>query len=434
MRLLVINAHHTVPDGADSYLPQITEWLKAAGHTCTVFAFDTQDMRRSPEAADLPPRGDDRAHAAPRVEHVWPWRARRAVGLFRHDETDDRFRRLIATTRPDAVYVVHLSGVQQPSLLRIAAREFRLPVVHLLSDYSLYCPSQHFLRDGARCTACLRHPMAAVLHRCVQHSAGASMLRVLQMAQARWNHWYDDVDVFLCPSQRLCDLLLQQGVSPARTRLTSFPAADMRVPCTTSTTSRRDYVLYCGRISPESGVDVLVRAFLGLGPRPESLILAGAAEPYYLDYLLDEGAGLGRRLRILPPQDLAARARLLHGARLVAHPSLWHENLPNNILEARAAGRGVMASRIGCLPHLVADRLDGWLVAPGKICDWADALETVLRTSDLGTIEARARERYLADHTPEQHVRQLVELFEHLIARRMLQRAAPSRRAAMSAA
>jgi len=56
-------------------------------------------------------------------------------------------------------------------------------------------------------------------------------------------------------------------------------------------------------------------------------------------------------------------------------PSLWYEGLPSVIAEAFAVGTPVVASRIGALASLVADRDTGLLVAPGDAGELAGALD-----------------------------------------------------------
>ena len=55
-------------------------------------------------------------------------------------------------------------------------------------------------------------------------------------------------------------------------------------------------------------------------------------------------------------------------------PSVWLENYPTVVLEAQACGVPVIASRVGGLPEMVNDGIDGLLVSPGEPTELADAL------------------------------------------------------------
>jgi glycosyltransferase involved in cell wall biosynthesis len=92
--------------------------------------------------------------------------------------------------------------------------------------------------------------------------------------------------------------------------------------------------------------------------------------------------------------------RALGEARIVIAPSVWYENCPYAILEAFAAGKPVVASRIGGIPELVEDGSTGLLFPPGDAGALADAIRRLWSDPDerrrLGK-NARARiERDLA--------------------------------------
>jgi glycosyltransferase involved in cell wall biosynthesis len=65
-----------------------------------------------------------------------------------------------------------------------------------------------------------------------------------------------------------------------------------------------------------------------------------------------------------------------------------HESFPNALLEAMAMARPVVATRVGGVPELVRDRVDGLLVAP-EAAAVANALRTLL--SDAGMRERMGR-------------------------------------------
>ena len=181
MKLLLVQTQLPGRDALHAYAQDLPAWLASAGHTCSVFEPDAEST------AGVASRGLFKR-------------------LVRDEAADERFRQAVKAFRPDAVYVLRLPEQQPPGLLRIAAREFKLPVIQFLSDYSHFCSARHGLRNGAPCQDCLRRPVAGVLHRCVGHSTSASLYEFLQMRQARWRHWHHDVSIFVCTSQRQADL------------------------------------------------------------------------------------------------------------------------------------------------------------------------------------------------------------------------------------
>jgi glycosyltransferase involved in cell wall biosynthesis len=63
-------------------------------------------------------------------------------------------------------------------------------------------------------------------------------------------------------------------------------------------------------------------------------------------------------------------------------PSL-NEGLPMTLLEAMAAGKPVIASRVGAIPDVVEDGANGLLVTPGDSSGLCDALARLLNAPDL---------------------------------------------------
>lgn len=129
-------------------------------------------------------------------------------------------------------------------------------------------------------------------------------------------------------------------------------------------------MLYVGRLEKAKGLIELCEAFeriqqsperrgpvhlvlVGEGPlRPE---IAAVAERYH-------ATGKGQII-LAGGKPLADVARYLGAADLLTLPS-YSEGTPNVVLEALASGRPVVATRVGGIPDVIADRKTGILVPP----------------------------------------------------------------------
>ena len=100
------------------------------------------------------------------------------------------------------------------------------------------------------------------------------------------------------------------------------------------------------------------------------------------------------------------------GVHVVAIPSTWPENQPLVALEARAAGRPLLASRIGGLPELVQDGVDGWLLPPGDVAAWRRRLQTLAAAPKL---VADAAARSTASSSVDEHASACAELYWSLV-------------------
>jgi glycosyltransferase involved in cell wall biosynthesis len=167
-----------------------------------------------------------------------------------------------------------------------------------------------------------------------------------------------------------------------------------------------------GRLSPEKGVDVFLRACDILrerGRRFSAVIVGDGPE--------EEGLRqLTQRLRLDEYVHFAghvdAVAGLYEQLDLVVLPSR-SEGLPNVLLEALLARVPVVATAVGAVPDVLGDPAAGTVVRPDDPRALADGITAALAAAP-GDAAARARaailDRYSLDRRVEQHLRIYREL------------------------
>lgn len=97
-------------------------------------------------------------------------------------------------------------------------------------------------------------------------------------------------------------------------------------------------------------------------------------------------------------------------------PSLW-EGLPIAILEAMAASRPIVATRVGGVPEAVVDGVTGLLVPPRDSTALAQAIMYLLDDPDLcNRLGQAGRERVLEYFSVERMVERTQNLYEQLLA------------------
>ncbi|MBA3734315.1 MAG: glycosyltransferase family 4 protein [Actinobacteria bacterium] len=94
-----------------------------------------------------------------------------------------------------------------------------------------------------------------------------------------------------------------------------------------------------------------------------------------------------------------------------------NEGTPVSAIEALAAGRPVVATRVGGVPDVVRDGEDGFLVEAGETDDLADRLERLARDPELRERMGRqGRERVLPRYAVERLVEDVDELYRSLLS------------------
>jgi glycosyltransferase involved in cell wall biosynthesis len=149
------------------------------------------------------------------------------------------------------------------------------------------------------------------------------------------------------------------------------------------------------RLHDQKGHDVLLDAFATLAGAPR-LVLAGAGKRE--GSLRERAADLGVGERVYFPGHVDDVPGLLSAADAFVLSSRF-EGMPNNVLEAMAAGLPIVATTVGDVPDMLTDDRDALLCAPDDAGALAERMGRVLEDGDLaGRIAAAAAQRARTDY------------------------------------
>jgi glycosyltransferase involved in cell wall biosynthesis len=170
-----------------------------------------------------------------------------------------------------------------------------------------------------------------------------------------------------------------------------------------------------GRLAPQKGQRHLVAAMPMLFERVPTahLVIAGSGdlEPFLRDLALQ--AGVAERVHVLGPRRDVPQ--LMHALDVFAMPSIW-EGFGIVLLEAMAAARPIVATRVATIPEVVADGETGVLVPPGDAPALAEALASLWAQPDLARRMGEAgRERLRRSFSLEKMVGDTELLYRELV-------------------
>jgi len=137
------------------------------------------------------------------------------------------------------------------------------------------------------------------------------------------------------------------------------------------------WILYVGRLEPAKGVEDLLAAFERLAPRDPAVKLVLVGDGTARAKADKAAEALPGRIVVAGGRPLPEVSRWMAASDLLTLPS-WNEGTPNVVLEALAAGRPVVATRVGGIPDLIDRPALGELVEPRDPAALADALLRVL--------------------------------------------------------
>jgi len=106
-----------------------------------------------------------------------------------------------------------------------------------------------------------------------------------------------------------------------------------------------------------------------------------------------------------------------------------NEGTPVSAIEALAAGRPVVANRVGGVPDVVRDGVDGFLVEPGDVGELAERLALLARDRELREqMGAAGRERVVSRYSVERLVDDVDRLYRALLSAEQARRPSRTRR------
>jgi glycosyltransferase involved in cell wall biosynthesis len=152
---------------------------------------------------------------------------------------------------------------------------------------------------------------------------------------------------------------------------------------------------YSGRISEEKGPDLFVDLASRLRDREARFVMTGAGP---MDASTRRRAGRLRLDATLEFRGVVADiADHLRHLDVLVLPSR-QDGRPVVVLEALASGVPVVASRLGGIPEMVQDGVNGFLCPPGDVAAMAACIDRLITDRQLlATMKGNAR-RYAVDH------------------------------------
>jgi glycosyltransferase involved in cell wall biosynthesis len=275
-----------------------------------------------------------------------------------------------------------------------AAFDLGIPVIHFLHNYRLACVNGQFLNHGLPCTRCISgNFIPAVQTVCWRDSRIACAVMGLTLTRVRWLKVFERVAAWVALSEAQKQLHLQIGLPENRLHvIPHFLNVEREQP---PPIPEDGYALFLGRLSPEKGVQQLLRAWKNIHSPSAHLVIAGTG-PDELRL-----RALARDLKLDSVEFRGFVDRSQHGdlwakSKFLVVPSIWHEPFPLVVLEAMAQGRPLVVSNFGSLSQTVGEA--GLVADPFKSKELAAACETFLSDRDLADQKGRLAVGRLKQH------------------------------------
>jgi len=342
----------------------------------------------------------------------------------------EQFQRVLAEWRPEIVHFHnYLSlGDDLPTL----ARHQGARVVYTLHDYGLICPNHLLLRtDGQLCGKCqpdffqdccpenlrtaggsrpwLRHlvpslsrwrkfaaqqanPLVRGLLQAMLHVPGwiygepatSNIARKRDFFQTHTKRIIQDVDLFIGPSEFLRQKFISCGLPEEKIRFIRYGIRKMTPGNHKPSPNRKVRFGFIGAFHSQKGLELLVRAFEGLGDRAMLHVHGSAFGSPITESLwerVQQQAPPG--IMFHGPYRNDQLEDILSTIDVVVVPSVWFENSPFTIQEAFGAGCPVITANVGGMAELVRHGVEGLQFQIGDAADLRRQLQVVIDHPEL---------------------------------------------------
>lgn len=401
LKILFLNNYYYLRGGSERVLFEEIRLLQQAGHEVAVYS-RSHPNNESSAYQDYFPQDLNNTNFRLHLRAIATVKE-----LIYSRSAREGASKVIDKFQPDLVHAHNIYGRLSTSVLDLM-KERRIPTVLSLHDLKLVCPSYLMLNHGRVCERCKGNRFYnAVITKCHKDSYMASTIYALE---TWFNHTfkkYDSVKYFITPSRFLRNKIIEFGWNAKK--LVHIPnfIDKCKLPISHET---GDYALFLGRLSREKGVITLLQALQVL-TAPIRLVIAGdGPDRQALQNMASEHALPVTFTGYLQGGELE---RTISGSRVVILPSECYENAPLSVLEAFSYGKPVIGARIGGIPEMIEDGINGYLFEPGKVTDLQDKWSTFLKlpSERVHSMGQNARKTVEKNYSSKSHYRQLMAVY-----------------------
>lgn len=371
---------------------------------------------------------------------------------YKNDIIGRKFRAILDKVNPDMVHVQHLLHLATDVVEE--AKERDIPVIFTLHDYWLICPQGQLLKNNERpcvkednfeCVHCIRHQlnirkntlkiyyllsgcMPKYLLRlikniyffyCRMHLKNNNRLNLVNGRISHMKAVFSKIDLFIAPSRFLKMKFIESGIPedkiaflPLGLDFDNFKGFK-KIP---SDTLRFGFI---GNLFPGKGSHIAIECFNKIKNAGIELKIYGknAHSKRSSDTYLYQIRKMvkNKNIKFMGEFNNGKISDIFANMDVLIVPSIWYENSPLVIQEALITGTPVIASRIGGIPELIEDGVNGFLFEPDNADDLYDKVTTIIKNPSL--IE-KMKQEMRAPKSIEENMKEIEKIYHRFVSGR----------------
>ena len=348
MKVLLVNKFHYKKGGSETYYFTVAEALKKQGHEVIFFAMKDEK--------NIPCDQEEYFVSNKAYNGGIKGKISMVKNIAYSKEAYNKMNALLEKEKPDLA-ILNLVHRQLTLSVIDALKKHNVKIFWTMHDLITACPNYTMLNnEGNICEKCLSGNFKHCFKgKCVKGSTLMSYLAMHEANVIKKKKWYDDVDLYICPSEFYKNKLEEA-------KFTKSKIVCMRNPLPLNTKyelndTDKDYVLYFGRLSKEKGITTLMDA---MKDKKYKLIVVGTGpiEKQLKEYAIKNEIINVEFKGFKQGEELTD---FVKNSRCVVLPSEWYENGPYSAMEAMSLGKPLIVSNNGGLPELVEEGKNGYI-------------------------------------------------------------------------
>ncbi len=173
-----------------------------------------------------------------------------------------------------------------------------------------------------------------------------------------------------------------------------------------------------GRLTPVKGIPYLLESASILLRQGANVRVLVVGDGSIRSELLVQARALGVSENVVFLGHREDTKALLEALDIFVLPSL-SEGIPMALLEAMAASRSIVASRVGGIPEIIEDGVEGFLVEPMDVDSLAERCRRLIESPDVAKkMGEQARKRVEQDFSASAMADRVASVYEELLLRR----------------
>jgi glycosyltransferase involved in cell wall biosynthesis len=338
MRILLVNDYQQVVGGTEVYVHSLGKYFENLGHEVEYY-FGSSDFSESVK-----------------MRKSWIGFLKRILNVRQFF----LFRQKVRDFHPDVIHFHNIFNELSPSILLAAGSVKKVMTLH---DYQIiqavFNPEE---RTGKPC----KEEVCKGCMNCV----GFMGMIFEKIKRTVHTPLLDRMDVFIAPSKYM-QQQIQKHSSYSPTQLYNGFELLAEKP------QRNSYALfYSGRLTEDKGIQYLIEALPELVRRfPQlSLTVAGEGELFgSLKHRVTQ-MRIAEKVSFLGHITGEKLFKAYQDSTALILPSRWPDNLPTVAIEALSVGRPVLGTRVGGIPEIVVDGVNGYLFEPRDVSSLVSAV------------------------------------------------------------